>query len=245
MLKAIRIKLFQQMPNYRKPSSFLVKESYPLPPYSSVIGMIHAACGFTSYHGMKISIQGRNAGEVSECATTYTFGIKYEPSRHQLKVENEDGGFDGITRAMKYAHLLTDVEMYIHILPENDEDFNIILNGMKYPKEYISLGRREDIARIDEVTAVELAKTDADEGYISRYASYLPVEYISRRDEKEVAGTVYKLTKKFEITKKGVREWREVISARHLPADKIICDSTADNENVFFDEEKQLPVFFA
>ncbi len=248
MLKAIRLKLFQQMPNYRKPSSFLIRESYPLPPYSSVIGMIHAACGFTEYHPMKISIQGSSQGEVSECATMYTFGIKYEPPRHQLKVINEEGGYDGITRGPKYAHLLTDVEMVIHILPENEEDFDTILKGLEYPAEYISLGRREDIARIDEVKDILLEKIDIDddEVYYTSYSSYLPTEYIpeSDRNKSEIAGTVYRLPKRFEVIK-DTRKWKEVISARYLPAEKAILDSVAENENVYFDKECKLPVFFA
>lgn len=237
------------MPNYRKPSSFLVRESYPLPPYSSVIGMIHAACGFTEYHPMKISIQGCNASEVSECATMYTFGMKYDAPRHQIKVLNESGNYDGITRALKYAHLLTDVEMYIHILPENDDEFDTILNGLTYPSEYISLGRREDIARIDEVCVAELEKMNCDDDSYNTnryYSAYLPTSYISQSDNKfeAVTGTIYKLTKRFEVVK-NVRQWKEVISARHLPADKSIMDSVAQNENVFFDAQEKLPVFFA
>ena len=33
--------------------------TYPLPPYSTVIGAIHKACGYTDYHPMKVSIQGK------------------------------------------------------------------------------------------------------------------------------------------------------------------------------------------
>lgn len=66
MERAIRIDCFQNLANYRKPSSFIIKESYPLPPYSTVIGMIHAISGFDSYHKMQVSIQGENAGSVSE-----------------------------------------------------------------------------------------------------------------------------------------------------------------------------------
>ena len=54
MERAIRIDCFQNLANYRKPSSFIIKESYPLPPYSTVIGMIHAISGFDSYHKMQI-----------------------------------------------------------------------------------------------------------------------------------------------------------------------------------------------
>lgn len=241
------------MPNYRKPSSFTVKESFPLPPYSSVIGMIHSACDFKEYHPMKISIQGKSASETSDGATMYTFGIKYDATRHQLKVDAGNGKEDGITRAMKYSHLLTDVELCIHILPENEEDIEKILNGLQYPQEYISLGRREDIARVDEVALTELERIDEDPDYeydefSSEYSAYLPTSYISEFDmsSSEIAGTIYKLPKIFEITKKG-RRWKEVVSARFLPPNKSVVNSVAENENVFLDKttEKPIPVFFA
>ena len=41
-MKGVRIEAYQNLVNYRKPTSFQLKESYPLPPYSTVIGMIHA-----------------------------------------------------------------------------------------------------------------------------------------------------------------------------------------------------------
>lgn len=238
--------LFQQMPNYRKPSSFLIRETFPLPPYSSVIGMIHAACGFTKYHPMKISIQGKSSGEVSDCATMYTFGIKYDPDRHQLKVKNGDD-YGGITRAAKSVQLLNDVELCIHIFPEKAEEFDDILKGLKNPAEYISLGRREDIARVDEVEEVELKKIDDNDDIITNgYSAYVPTDYISEydRDSAENVGTVYKLTKKFEVVKE-VRRWTEIISARCLPPDKAVLSSVAENENVYFDSTKEVPVFFA
>lgn len=248
MLKAIRVHMFQQMPNYRKPASFLIRETFPLPPYSSVIGMVHSSCGFDSYHPMKISIQGSSAGEVADCATMYTFGIKYDSIRHQLKVQNDAGGYDGITRGAKSVQLLTDVELYIHILPENPEDFDKILNGLRNPNEYISLGRREDIARIDEVEAVELDKIDVygDESVSSKFSAYLPVDYISKDDEisGENIGTVYKVTKEFEIVK-DKRIWKNIVSARFLPPEKEILDSVAEHENVYYDTTEKLPVFFA
>ena len=40
MMKAIRLHCFQNLANYKKPSSFIIKETYPLPPYSTIIGMI-------------------------------------------------------------------------------------------------------------------------------------------------------------------------------------------------------------
>ena len=79
MEKAIRLQCFQNLVNYRKPSSFIIKETFPLPPYSTVLGMIHAACGYTEFHPMKLCIQGTNCGTVSELYTRYSFssGAKY------------------------------------------------------------------------------------------------------------------------------------------------------------------------
>lgn len=236
------------MPNYRKPSSFLIKESYPLPPYSTVIGMIHVACGFEAYHAMKISIQGTYTCEVSDLGKNYLFGISYDPTRHQIKVPSEGEKFDGVTHSVKPTMLLTDVELFLHVYPENDYDFDAIYRGLTNPAEYISLGRREDIVRVDEVNIVDLEKTDSEdeEALISKFSAYLPIEYIGEGMGKEIAGTVYRLPKQFEIDKRnGVRRWIEIINVRHLPPDKEIIDLVKDNENVFYDKEKDLPVFFA
>ena len=58
MNKAIRIKCKQELVNFKKPTSLLIKETYPLPPYSTVIGMIHKACDFHEYHD-KMCIRDR------------------------------------------------------------------------------------------------------------------------------------------------------------------------------------------
>ena len=46
-MRAIRIQCFQNLVNYRKPTSFLIKETYPLPPYSTVIGMVKSIVSVT------------------------------------------------------------------------------------------------------------------------------------------------------------------------------------------------------
>lgn len=57
--EAIRLVLSQSSANYRRPETFENKMTYPLPPFSTVIGAIHKACGYTETHEMDISIQGR------------------------------------------------------------------------------------------------------------------------------------------------------------------------------------------
>ncbi|EUJ32650.1 CRISPR-associated protein Cas5 [Listeria cornellensis] len=120
-MKAIRIKLWQDLVNYKKPTSFQLKETYPLPPYSTVIGMVHTMCGFTSYHPMEISIQGKYFSKVNDLYTRYEFknGMRYDEKRHQLKV-----GDYGVGRGIATAELLVDVELLLHVIPEDQAWWN-------------------------------------------------------------------------------------------------------------------------
>ena len=203
MERAIRIKCFQNLVNYRKPGSFIIKETFPLPPYSTVLGMIHAACGYTEFHPMKLCIQGTNSGTVSELYTRYSFsaGTKYEEGRHQICVE--DGEKYGIFRGIANVELVCDNDMVIHAIPE-EEDFEKVYNSLKYPPRYLSLGRYEDLLDIERVDIVNIHQED--EVAIKR-DMYIPVSYGIELGDRR--GTIYNLTKEYEITKQGLRRWKK------------------------------------
>ena len=104
-MKAIKITARQTLASYRKPSSMQIKESFPLPPYSTVIGMVHAACGFEEYVDMDVSVQGSYYSKTNELYTRYEFkpGF-YGADRHSIKItDNETGKSTGLTvRPCKY-----------------------------------------------------------------------------------------------------------------------------------------------
>ena len=203
MERAIRVKCFQNLVNYKKPSSFIIKETFPLLPYSTVLGMIHAACGYTEFHPMKLCIQGTNSGTVSELYTRYSFsaGTKYEEGRHQICVE--DGERYGIFRGIANVELVCDNDMVIHVIPEED-DFEKVYNSLKYPPRYLSLGRYEDLLDIERVDIVNIHQEDEVE--IKR-DMYIPVSYGIELGDRR--GTIYNLTKEYEITKQGLRRWKK------------------------------------
>ena len=203
MERAIRVKCFQNLVNYKKPSSFIIKETFPLPPYSTVLGMIHAACGYTEFHPMKLCIQGTNSGTVSELYTRYSFsaGTKYEEGRHQICVE--DGERYGIFRGIANVELVCDNDMVIHVIPEED-DFEKVYNSLKYPPRYLSLGRYEDLLDIERVDIVNIHQEDEVE--IKR-DMYIPVSYGIELGDRR--GTIYNLTKEYDITKQGLRRWKK------------------------------------
>lgn len=72
-MEALRIVLTQASANYRKEETDRNKMTYPLPPYSTVIGAIHKACGFKVYHPMNLSIQGTYQSMHLEPYTDYCF----------------------------------------------------------------------------------------------------------------------------------------------------------------------------
>ena len=205
MERAIRVECFQNLVNYRKPSSFIIKESYPLPPYSTVLGMVHAACGYPrgEFHPMKISIQGKNAGSVSELYTRYSFSFdtKYEAARHQICIQ-EIGKSYGAFKGVAHVELICCNEMILHIVP-SEEDFEAVYSSLCHPPVYLALGRHEDILDIRKVEIVELHEA---EDAVTAYDIYIPVD--SDIDIGNRSATLYTLTKEYEITKQGLRRWK-------------------------------------
>lgn len=241
MVKAIRLQCFQSLANYRKPSSFIIKETYPLPPYSTVLGMIHAACGFTEFHPMKLSIQGTNNGTISELYTRYSFsaGAKYEEERHQIRID--DGESYGVFKGVSNVELVCDNHMVIHIVPGND-DFDIVYQSLKNPPTYLSLGRYEDLLDIERVDIVNL--TEAEE-VVAKNNIYIPVSSQTSFGEsliKNNGTTIYTLTKEYELTKQGLRRWKREngrVKTYYFPKGGILeeafVDDFGDNAAVILD----------
>ncbi len=230
MERAVRIKLTQDLVNYKKPTSFQLKETYPLPPFSTVIGMVHSLCGYDEYKPMKVSVQGRSVSKTNDLYTRYEFknGMKYDETRHQLKV-----GEFGVSRGVATAELLADVELLIHIIPEDDSLIEEIEKALNYPKEYPSLGRREDLVTIEEVKVVNVRKEVPRKSIKGEnsYGAYIPLEIIDSVKMKnsiqgvKYTGTRYKLNKNYELTNYGTekapkifRRWdkKEVIYATNI-----------------------------
>lgn len=199
--KAIKLELYQNMPNYKKPTSFQLKETYPLPAPSTVIGMVHFVCDFTDYEPMNVAIAGKYKSKVYDLYTRYEFaGTKYEADRHNIKLSTEKGDYGSI-RGIATAELLVDVNLIIHIIPDDQSKLELIYEALNNPKDYMSLGRREDIVRIDRVTIVDLEEViDYDGSLNSEINYYIPLKYLND-NEVDFKSTIYNLTKVYEKRK--------------------------------------------
>ncbi|SCG82200.1 CRISPR-associated protein Cas5 [Proteiniborus sp. DW1] len=247
--KAVRLKLYQNMVNYKKPTSFQLKETYPLPPYSTVIGMVHSLCDYKEYKEMEISVQGKYHSKVNDLYTRYEFknGMKFDPARHQLQA-----GEFGISRGISTVELLVDVELLIHIIPQDQSLVSEIEKAFLYPREYPSLGRREDLVIIEEVKVVDVFEEEKIKASIrvrEDYSAYIPINIIEDVKIKnniqgiDVSGTRYKLNKNYELINHGTknspkifRKWKkeEVVYGSNISALRkkdVILDE--DNNVVF------------
>ena len=237
-MKAIKLKLYQNMMNYKVPTSFQLKESYPLPPYSTVIGMVHSLCDFKEYKPMKISISGNYFSKVNNLYTRHEFNNS-----------------DNVIKGPATIELLVDVNLTIHIIPEDqsEEFLNMIFEAFKYPREYPSLGRREDIVLIKDVKIVDVEKKklERDISNGEEDFAYIPVNFIQEKlvnygDKKSgmnIYGTRYELTKNYTSDNIGtedkpqmIRFWKkeEVIYSSNIKGFKrreVPVDT--DNEIVF------------
>ena len=70
-MKALRIKLRQNQASYTREETVNNRMTYPLPPFSTIIGALHNACGYKTYHPMEISVQGRYGAMQSEVYTNH------------------------------------------------------------------------------------------------------------------------------------------------------------------------------
>ncbi|MCH3971208.1 MAG: CRISPR-associated protein Cas5 [Oscillospiraceae bacterium] len=228
-MRAVRVLAEQNMVSYRMPQSLMIKESYPLPPYSTAIGMVHAACGFTEYKPMKVSIQGDFASSVQDQYTRYEFSSKmlYEKGRQNVLMQ-KDGHNYGMTRGLGSVELLTDVKLILHIIPEEDALCETIAHGLTYPKNYLNLGRWEDLLHIDDVQITDLQEETVKEDRIQLDCSAWIPEKIEKTLQQTVrlsftpSGTIYRLHKAYTISNLNLRNWHETVSARYAGRQTVI-----------------------
>ena len=90
-MKALRLVVNQSSANYRRDGVVLNRMTYPLPPFSTIIGALHSACNYREYHKMDISIQGKFESLNREIYTDSCFHNRLEDDRGMLvKMRSEE-----------------------------------------------------------------------------------------------------------------------------------------------------------
>lgn len=174
--------------------------TYPLPPYSTVIGLIHRLCGWTEYHPLKISITGSGMQMTDPVARRWKGGMysseetKEFKKRFPVRVPTGDG-YIGWVQTPVAVDMIHDLTLRIHIVPENQNEIQKIFWELNHPKEFPSLGRREDLLQID---GVYLANILEQRNVETTLSAYVPADMLSERNHTE---TFYDLHKTYKIIK--------------------------------------------
>ena len=126
-MKILKLKLYQETACYKKPFATKVAETYPLPPYSTVIGMFHKILQAQpgEYFPMNISIQGNYEGIFSN----------YQNLRMYK-------GKDKVTSMPRNVHQLLNVNLIIHVQAEDDvidKIYENIINGTEIDEAKIEI----------------------------------------------------------------------------------------------------------
>jgi CRISPR-associated protein Cas5t len=224
-MKALKIRLYQDIVCYRKPMSFKAGETYPLPPPSTINGFLHNALGATEYTPMTFSIQGTYASVTNNLQKLYKFG-KSRAGRESTY--DAVIGSTAIKSMVYYTNLLVNINLVIHV-KASDEILDRLSEALLAPGEYPSIGRREDLVRLDEVSLVSLQeREDRRNGISLRYPAYIPKQYASDND---LHGINYRLNSYYEI-RDCFKKW-EQIEMLYVETGKVYS-------KVFVDEQGDL-----
>lgn len=215
-MKILKLNLFQETACYKKPLALKVAETYPLPPYSTVIGMFHKILQAKpgEYFDMNISVQG----EYESIFSNYQNLRMYK-------------GKDKVTSMPRNVHQLLNINLVIHVQAEDeviDKIYKNIVNG----NETFSLGRHEDMVRIDGIKYVQnveqVKRTQANRN------TYVPLDKLGE----DMPGINYNINTVYHVTPDNLRIY-EKVKVKYIEEDSNIL-----LKNVLKDEDGDYIIFY-
>lgn len=211
--------------------------TYPLPPFSTVIGMVHSLCGWKCYHPMYISISGsgyfntsveiRRRGGVRASSETADF-----VARFPLRAKSGNG-YVGYVECPTLVDGINDLRLRLHIAMEEAEDLEVVYQALCFPPVYPSLGKNDDLLRIDDVRIVGIS--DSEEETILDMDAYGDCDTCVDKDGERVEyiSTCYKLNKDYKICRKH-RVFNKVTVAHMGKGTKLMTKCDELGNPVFF-----------
>ncbi|AHE96042.1 CRISPR-associated protein Cas5 [Thermocrinis ruber] len=223
-MECLRVKLYTPTGIFKNPLSIKGIEIYPLPPYSTIIGLIYRAMG-RKWNGeyFQISIQG-------DYQAIYRDYVWFK--KHNFKDKE-------LSRLPLQVPILYNLWLLIHI-KASEELLNEIENGLKEPKELLFLSGGEYPVKVEEVKRVKCfeKRLSEEETITLNYNAYIPKEF---KEKISLSGTgegvLFSLSYFYKNSQKPkTYSW---IDAYYLQKGTEICGSLIldeDNNPVFLAE---------
>lgn len=147
-MELVRIKAFQPFACYRKPFSYGFWDTFPLPPFSTVLGWVHWVLG-ESKSKEKLSMNIGIAGQFETITYDLQTLIKFDRKRgKEGEVILEDFN-KSLSNTPTYVANITNIHHRIYIQMDKEYMERFIDQALRV--NYPSLGRYEDLMRIDAI----------------------------------------------------------------------------------------------
>lgn len=235
-MRAVRIKIYQNMVNYRRELSFGYVQTYPLPTPSMVKGMVHALLDLDKYHNLQISIQGDYESVVTNMQRVIKFDRDraYRPNnRYDVIVGNSN---KTATHGVMFVDEIADMELLLHISFDDERLNEQLLDAVR--QKTVVLGRNEDIARVDFEGTCLVDILPSDDEYRLPYSIYLKPD-ICKKEQLE--GTYYRLPFYYE----PISSFSDKRIFKYADAVYIAKDNKIQNSEITIDYDGNLVSFLS
>ena len=193
--KTLFIELFQPFAQYRNPFTFYYAQTYPLPPKSTIIGMLQNALndwygqaereeGVKKWWSLKVSVHGGFESvfwNYQQLIKATTSGISLVRFRGRPVLWNQGRPLYGFPLTSQRTPIFQQelFNGWLYLLLRGREDFlSEIKEALEVPRKVLSLGRSEDVVLIKNTRFVQESKITPDNareiGII--YPTYVYVE---------------------------------------------------------------------
>jgi len=172
---------YQPFAQYRNPFTMNPAQSYPLPPRSTVVGMIQNLVGdFSIGNHLDVAISGRAGGSFYNYVRMVKGALKYKDGLLWNTSDNNELPINQSQRTPIYQQELFDVRLRIFIRM-TDDYFDVFNRMRKGVSKVATLGRGSDvfyIRRLEEVTDMITTKVRKHRLITGHYHAYAPQKSI-------------------------------------------------------------------
>jgi len=213
--KALYIKIFQPFAQYRNPFTFYYAQTYPLPPKSTIIGMLQNLIddyyghkhGVENWWKLKVSIHGGFESVFWNYQQLIKGEIQLKKVGNKLVLSNQNLPLynEGIKSQRTPVHQQELFNGHLHIFIKGERSIlKEVKEAFDNPRKILSLGRSEDIIFIRRTEFVEPINGDsktAEKSIWLSYPTYIKRDSFPIKNEKY---PVYSIPVKIVFKNKGI-----------------------------------------
>ena len=178
-MELLRITAYQPFACYRKPFSYGFWDTFPLPPYSTILGWVQWVIEAQAPLPIGIGIVGKFESITYDLQTLIKFDrVRKEKDQIVIPTFNK-----ALSRSPTYTANVTDIHLRIYLAMEKSK--LELFRDRVMLRNYPSLGRYEDLMRIDDIRLVRPTTKK-----ISHFDPPIPIKYsvYLRQETAKVSG---------------------------------------------------------